>query len=295
MSSLSDHMKGVLLTTGGFLVISPDALIIRLISVDSWTLMFWRGLLTAVGLSVLMTIRYGSSVFGRFRAIGRRGALATVMFTISSICFVTAITHTTAANALVILSVSPLFAAGFSLVFLRERVALRTWLAIAAAICGIAIIFLPSLGGAPVAGQGLVGDLAALGTAIAIAGYFTILRQAREVDMAPSLAFSGLLTATVVFGLASPLAVTVPDIGYLALLGLIISPLSFAMISAGPRYISAPEVGLLMPTETVLGPLWVWLVLAESPGAYAIAGGAVVIGALVIHSLAALRVERAAA
>jgi len=127
-----------------------------------------------------------------------------------------------------------------------------------------------------------------------MAGYFTVLRRARDVDMAPSLAFSGVLTAVVVSALASPFAVTVPDIGYLALLGLIISPLSFAMISAGPRYISAPEVGLLMPTETVLGPLWVWLILAESPSVYALTGGAVVIGALVIHSLAALRVERAA-
>ena len=110
--------------------------------------------------------------------------------------------------------------------------------------------------------------------------------------MTPSLAYSGVLTAVVVFGLATPLAVTVADIGYLALLGLVISPISFAMITAGPRYISAPEVGLLMPTETVLGPLWVWLVLAESPGPYALAGGAVVIGALVAHALAAQRVAR---
>jgi len=295
MSSLSDHLKGVLLTGGGFLVLSPDALIIRLIEVDSWTVMFWRGLLTVIGLFALMTLRYGGGVFHRFRAIGRLGALAAVMFTISSICFVTAITHTTTANALVIISVSPLFAAGFSLVFLGERVALRTWLAIGAAIVGIAIIFLPVLGGIRVAGQGLIGDLAALGTAISMAGYFTVLRRARDVDMAPSLAFSGVLTAVVVSALASPFAVTVPDVGYLALLGVVISPISFAMISAGPRYISAPEVGLLMPIETVLGPLWVWLLLAESPGVYALVGGAVVIGALVAHSLAALRVERAAA
>ena len=292
MSTLSDHMKGVLLTAGGFIVISPDALIIRLISADSWTLMFWRGLLSAVGLFALIALRYGGGVFHRFRVIGRRGALATVMFTISSICFVTAITHTTAANALIIISVSPLFAAGFSLIFLGERVALRTWIAIAAAFGGIAIIFLPALGEVRIAGQGLTGDLAALGTAIALAGYFTILRQAKDIDMTPSLAYSGLLTAAIVLGLATPLAVTVADMGYLALLGLVISPVSFALISAGPRYISAPEVGLLMPVETVLGPIWVWLVLAESPGPYALAGGAVVIGALVAHALAAQRIAR---
>ncbi|MCP4309341.1 MAG: DMT family transporter [bacterium] len=211
---------------------------------------------------------------------------------ISTICFITAVTFTTVANALVIISVAPLFAALFGLIFLREPVAGRTWLAIMAAIGGLAVIAYPSLHGIKIAGQGLIGDIAALGTAIAMAAFFTILRRARGIDMVPALIVSGLMTALIVLPFSSPLTMTAIDYGWLALLGIVITPIAFTLISTGPRYLSAAEVGLLMPMETVLGPFWVWLILAEWPGPYALAGGGVVIVTLITHSFAALRAER---
>jgi drug/metabolite transporter (DMT)-like permease len=291
MPATSDHLKGLVVTAGGYIVLSPDALIIRLVSADHWTVTFWRGLLMAAGLSCLLVLRYRGHLFARVRAIGGLGLLAALVFSVSTISFVTAITFTTVANALVIISVAPLFAAVFSLIFLREPVPARTWIAIVAAVSGIAIIVYPSARGIAVAGQGTIGDLAALSTAIAIACFFVILRRARDIDMVPALTVSGLLTAAIMAPLSTPFMLTAADIGLLAILGIVITPIAFTMISAGPRYLSAPEVGLLMPMETVFSPLWVWLVLAEWPGTYALVGGAVVILTLVLHSAAALRTE----
>ncbi|MCP4328493.1 MAG: DMT family transporter [Alphaproteobacteria bacterium] len=294
MSAYSNHVKGLAVTAAGYLVLSPEALIIRLVTPDHWTIVFWRGAFMAIGLIGLMVLRYRGMFLVRVRAIGRRGALIGGLFTISSICFVTAISFTTVANALVIISVAPLFAAIFSLVFLREPVALRTWIAITVAIFGIGIIVYPSLYGIEVSGQSMTGDLAALGTAVSMAAFFTVLRRARDTDMMPALALSALLTMCLMAPLSAPLAMDSTDFALLAFLGLVIAPLAFTLIATGPRYISAPEVGLLMPMETVLAPIWVWLVLAENPGPYALAGGGLVIATLLMHSLAALRSEQAA-
>ncbi|NJN06071.1 MAG: EamA family transporter, partial [Rhodobacteraceae bacterium] len=83
--------------------------------------------------------------------------------------------------------------------------------------------------------------------------------------------------------------VTARDLALLLVLGLVIMPVSFGLITAGPRYLPAAEVGLLMLLETVLGPLWVWLVIGETPASGTFLGGAIVLTTLVVHSLVGLR------
>ena len=119
----------------------------------------------------------------------------------------------------------------------------------------------------------------------------TIVRHARAVNMIPAMAMSGVVGALVVWPLAAPAAVTGTDLVLLAVMGLIVLPVSFGAVTLGPRYIPAPEVSLLFLLETVLGPLWVWLVLSEDPGPRALLGGAVVVGTLLVHSAVALRRE----
>ena len=92
--------------------------------------------------------------------------------------------------------------------------------------------------------------------------------------------------------LAAPLSITMADFGYLAVMGLLVLPLGSALIFIGPQYVPAPEVGLLLLLETVLGPLWVWLALAEAPGPRSLVGGAIVVGALLVNTLWAMRQGR---
>ena len=279
MAKISPHLYGILVTAAGVLILSPDGLLVRLIETDSATLLFWRGLLFSLGIFGFYFLRHGFGIRDTVRAMGRRGLLAAVLFCLSTIFFVLAVTHTSVANALVIISTAPLFAALFSWLILKESILPSTWIAIAICTGGISLICMGSIGGGS-----RYGDLSAIVCAFMIAGQITTVRHARSIDMVPSLGFAGLLTAILALPFASPLAITSSDVTYLILLGLVVLPLAFGLITVGPRYISAPEVSLLMLLESIFGSLWVWLVLDEMPRPETLGGGAVVITTLIIHT-----------
>ncbi len=281
------HRYGLMITTLGVLVLSPDSLLVRLIAVDQWTMVFWRGILTALALTLFLGVTYRRGTVDRFRAVGAAGLVIAGIFAAGTILFVVALNHTSVANTLVIISAAPLFAAIFSRVFLAEVVSPRTWAAIVAALGGIGVIVSGSFQGGTTD-----GDLAALGTAVCMAGGLSLIRRGRDRNMVPAMALSGLLSAVLVLPLASPLAPDQGQAGLLLLLGLIVLPVSFGLITLGPRYLPAPEVALVLLLETVLGPYWVWLVIGETPSSRAFIGGSIVIGALILHSALALRGDR---
>ena len=280
----SDRLKGLVITAAGVLALTPDSLLIRLILADPMTLLFYRGVLLWASLTAGIALFSRERLLPAYRAIGRTGALAAVLLAASTLCFVLAVKHTLVANVLVIVGAAPLFAAVFGRVFLAERTPARTWVAVFAALAGIAVTVSGSLG----RGR-LAGDLCALGTACFISGQLTALRRTPRVDMTPSVALGGLFAAVIALPFAAPLSVSTHDIGYLLLLGVLVLPVSFALIAAGPRYLPAPEVCLIMLVEMVLGPIWVWLVLSEHPGSRALAGGSVVLLAVAIHALVGLK------
>ena len=283
MPPLSDHSKGFLLTVAGVLALCPDTLLIRLIDVDPWSIAFWRGGLTALGLALAIALLPGHRILGDFRAMGRSGLLVALMYALNAILFVNALAYTSVANTLFILSSAPLFAALFSWAFLGERTSARTWIAIGCVSFGIAVIVSDSLGP-----RGLWGDLIALATAASVAATFTAIRHARRVSMLPALAFGSVVSALIALGFGASVAVAAQSIPFLILLGIFL-PLALGLIAIGPRYLPAAEVGLLMLLEAVLGPLLVWAVLGEATGPRGLLGGAIVIGTLTVHSIIGLR------
>jgi len=284
MRESSPHLYGTLVTALGVCILSPDALIIRLISADSWTILFWRGLFFSLGILCFYFLRHGKNSLRLFNAMGRRGVMAAGFFTVSTIFFVLAITHTSAANALVIIATAPLFAALLSRVFLAEKIKLVTWVAIIVCIGGIGLIFTGSVGDG-----NRVGDFFAVICAFGLASQLTVVRHARDIDMVPSLSLAGIFVALIAFFFAAPLSVTGADMGYLILLGAIILPSAFGLITIGPRYIPAAEVSLIMLLESILGPLWVWMVLGEEPESATLIGGGLVIITLILHSIIGYR------
>ena len=283
MRDLPDHVKGLSITTFGVLVLTPDSLLVRLIGIDSWSMVFWRGLLMATALTLGLAVYYRGTVWARFRAVGRTGLAVAGLFSMSSVFFILALHNTSVANTLVIVAAAPLIAAVLTRLFLAEPVPLRTWAAILAALCGILILVSDSQQGGT-----LGGDAAAFGTAVCMAIAFTLIRRARALNMMPAMAISGFLSALAMLPLASPFALAAGEVWLLAVMGLFVLPVSFGLTALGPRYLPAPEVTLMLLLETVLGPFWVWLVLEETPSLYALAGGGIVIGALILHSIAAL-------
>ena len=289
-SGLATHTRGLLITGAGVLLLTPDTLLLRLADLDLWTSTFWRELGLGLTLTLGIAVVYRRATIRVFLAMGWAGLSVALLFGANGILFVVAITNTGVANALVIYATAPVIAALLSWVFLRERVSLELWLVIFLTCGGIAIVMWDGVGRGT-----LLGDIAAVFVAITMAGMFVVLRAARAVNLIPATALGSLAAGLVVLAVASPLDVTWGSAGYVAAMGIFVLPISFALITLGPRYLPAPEVGLLMLLETVLGPLWVWIVLSEEPPLLTIVGGAVVLATLAGHSVYQLRRSRPAA
>jgi len=277
-----DHLTGLAVTTAGVILISPDSLLIRISLTDVWTLSFWRGLgLTTVLLTVQL-VRHRAATLTVFRSLGVRGLAASVLSGLGTILFVAGVQHTSVANVLILIGACPLIAALLSRIFLGEHIPLRTWAAIGATLAGVGL----AVGGG-IAGPRW-GDLYAAGASTCMAAYLTTVRAAGDLDMTPCICLSGIVATLIAWPLAQPWMVPPEGAPYLVLLCIVVIPLSFSLITIGPRYLPAHEVSLIGALETFLGPLWVWLALGENPGLYAIAGGLVVITALALHSVAGL-------
>lgn len=279
------HTKGLLITIAGILVISPDSLLIRLIGMDIWSTSAWRGGMQALGLSLVLLAVYRTRLPAVFRSIGQTGLIIAAITAVTNTAFVAGIKFTSVANALVFLASVPFHAAIMSRIFLGEAVALRTWIAIVIGLGGIVVIVWDGIG----TGNAF-GDAMALLASLLLAGQLTLLRRRKEINMIPAVALGGLIYAVMAMVIGG--APVMPDATqalWIAIMGFLVTTPATALLALGPRYISAPEVGLIVLLETVLGPLWVWLVIHEVPSTMALIGGAVVVSTLLVHSLLALR------
>jgi drug/metabolite transporter (DMT)-like permease len=277
---LSQHAKGLLITALGVLVISPDGLLTRLILVDHWTLIFWRALFLSFGMWIITNLIYPNRTWSKYKSIGRGGSMMVLIYSMGTISFIIAITHTSVANTLIILSATPLFAAIIGWVFLQEPIPVRAWCAILLVGIGIFIISSESVGQA----SSLSGDLAAVCGSFFLATGFTVVRRFPRIPVLPVISTSGLLTALIVLPMAQPFSVTQADMGYLLIMGVYMVPLGTALMYLGPKYIPAPEVGLMLLLESILGPVWVWLALGEQPGIRTFVGGAIILSTLAINT-----------
>jgi drug/metabolite transporter (DMT)-like permease len=280
-----DVRRGVLLSAGGMLILSPDGLMLRLIQDAGLAdIVYYRSVFMSFTLALVLWALNRGDWKKPWRGFGRIGFFACLLMTVSNITFVGAIAHTTVANVLVILAAMPLFSALLGWLLIRERVKPRTWFAIMAALSGVVVIFAGSLSGGGWLGIGL-----ALATAIVQSLTLVVLRHAENDVTIPALCLSGLLSGGVSLFYASPYTVGHHDLTILALMGLLIVPVALTLFLSGTRYIPAAEVALFALLETVLGPLWVWLGVGEVPSAATWLGGAIVLSAIVIHSVLALK------
>ena len=282
------HTRGLLLTGAGALAITPDTLLIRLAEVDPWTMLFWRGIGIALGLSLFVRLVEGRAAFRDIARPTRGRILSGLLVAATGFSFVMALYLTAAANALVIIAGSPLAAAVLGRIVLGEPVRTRTWFATVAVAAGVAVILAEDMRSGH-----LAGDLLALAATVLLASYLVSLRAHRTTRVLPIPIWGNVLVAALVLPLAQPLSPSGAGAFWLALLAFAVLPVAIGLISTGPRYIPASEVCLLMLLETLLGPLWVWLGVGEVPARSTLAAGGVIVTALVVHSLLGLRSDMA--
>jgi len=281
---MTEHMKGLVITTLGVLLVVPDSLFVRLIEAEPMVTAFWRSL--AAGFLVLLVSlsMRGLQGFRDVLGTGWPGLIYTVLIATTAPAFVLAVTNTSVANVVFILASMPIFAAIFSRFFLGETVSLRMVVTLSAAILGLAIIAYGS-GSSQIASW--KGDIWALYVAAAFAGALTAVRTIKTTSMIPAIPFAYIGAAIVIGIFVSPVEAFETQwplfLGHGAFIGA-----GSCLLALGPRYISSTEVSLLILLESVLAPILVWAVVGENPGSWAVAGGAVVIGALLVSNVYAL-------
>ncbi|MEC9482020.1 MAG: DMT family transporter, partial [Halomonas sp.] len=235
-SSLSLRQKGLLMTAAGPLIISPDALLIKLIGMADSQVLLWRGLLTTLGFIIILALRNGRHSLAAIRRCGTTGVWVALLFTLSTFGFVLGNQYTKGGNVLMILAGAPLIAALLSRLFLHERLPWRTWIAIGLCLLGTSLIVFDDAGPGSWIGNGF-----ALLAAVSLAANFTLCRTRPGVDMSPMLTLSGLLVAALALlyslsdgGVQLPSA---SQTGWLVLLCLVLLPLGFTLIQRGPLYL----------------------------------------------------------
>ena len=285
---MSPIYKGTWAMLVGITLLSVDSLLIRLIHSSEWTLLFWRGLFSVVLiLSVLLTLQTKSTI-AAIRKPDKLLFLGSFAFSMSTICFVLSIEMTQVASTLIIINVSPLISALLAYVFLKERVDRRTLFAIVAATAGIMFVFsdtaLPDAS---------LGNLMALITAFMLASYFVILRKTQSKNAPLYLVLGGFFTMVIaLFAGAEPFSLTQQEWIYILILCVGVVPLSFVLISIGPRYLPAAHANLFMLLEAILGPLFVWWGLGEVPSQNVLIGGGIVLLTLVLFTVSAAKEKR---
>jgi len=272
--------RALLLMFAAGLVWSTGGLLVRSVSIaDGWEIVFWRSSFMVLFMAGALAAWHGRRAPRVVRNIGPAGVLAGFFLSLTFFFFILSVTRTTVANTLVIMSIAPFAAAIFARVFVGEMVPPRTWLAMAIAFAGIAIMFANSL-----AVGDWLGNLLAFGVPLAYASNITLLRRfGGSVDMAPTVMIAGLFSIVVALPLSWPFEATWRDIFVLAVMGVVQLGIGCLLMTMATRHLRAAEVGLITLLETILGPIWVWLGIGERPSDLALFGALSVVGALIAN------------
>jgi drug/metabolite transporter (DMT)-like permease len=264
---------------------SFSGLIFRQIeAAEPWEIIFYRSVGVALGVTFAVVIRYQRAAGQAFRRIGKPGLAAALCLSTASLCFLQALHFTTIANISFLVAAHPFFAAALAWLLLKERVTLRTWFAAALALAGVLLMVLEGLA----FGRAL-GNILGLAAAILSAGYAVALRFGRHIDMTPAVALSGVLALTFSAPLVVDFQISWHDLSLCLLQGMVISAICNSLFAYAVRAVPAAEVTLFTLLETVLAPVWVWLVIDERPTGLTLIGGTIILIAILGHAYSATR------
>lgn len=279
MSSHNDHQKGLLITAIGGLTLTVDIPLIRLADGGAWTILLLRTGTTFLAAMIIWSIWRALSRNAPQLIPGWSGLAVAICYGLTSITFITAVFHTSTANLVFILAFNTVFAALLSWIFLKEKPRLVTIVAMLVMILGVLVI----VGGSVGTGH-LFGDFMALCSAFFIAVAITISRASGK-DMGFTALVGVLLPLALAAFMVTGEGFQVNAPWWIIFNGAVIMPISFFCLANGPKYISGPEVAMFYLLETVLAPVWVWMIFAETPTRNSLIGGVILIVTLIAHSL----------
>ena len=282
--NLSDQYKGSLLAFIGVMFITPDSLFIRLSSIDTWGLVFYRGIIPFFAVFFGMLLIYRLNFFKILMTSGIHGIIYVITFSITNITFVVSIQNTNVANTLVMIATAPMLSAILGSIFLKEPPDKKTLISIIITFLSVIYIFFDSL-----KLGNFYGDILGFITAIGLAVGAVTIRSAKSKNLVPAAVVGKLLVATFALLFVENFALINQDMIIVPLMCILCVAIPFVLVTIAPRFIPAAEVNLFFLLETIIGPIWVWLIIKEQPSVETLFGGVVIIITIAIHSFLKLR------
>ena len=284
MKNLTDQQKGSLMAFVAVMFITPDSLFIRLSNVDTWGLVFYRGIIPFFTVFLGMLLIYKLSFFKILFISGYHGLLYIGTFSLTNITFVVSIQNTNVANTLVMIATAPMLSAILGALFLKEPPDKKTWISIIITFFAIIYIFFDSikLGN-------FFGDILGFITALGLAVGAVIIRSAKTKNLVPAAVVGKLFVAIFALFFIDTFVLMDKDLIIIPLMCILCVAIPFVLVTIAPRFIPAAEVNLFFLLETIIGPIWVWLIIKEQPSIETLYGGAIIITTIAIHSFLKLK------
>ena len=284
MNSLTDQKKGSLMAFVAVMFITPDSLFIRLSNVETWSLVFYRGIIPFVLVFIGMLLIYRLKFFNLLRSNGYYGFAYVLTFSVTNIAFVVSIQNTNVANTLIMIATAPMLSAILGTFFLRENPDKKTWVAIFITFFAALYIFYDSIKLGNFFGD-ILGFVAAMGLAVGA----VIIRSAKKLNLVPSAVVGKLIIALFAMLFVKDYSLNNNDIYIVPLMCVMCVAIPFVLVTIAPRFITAAEVNLFFLLETIIGPIWVWLIIKEQPTPETIVGGAIIVLTIATHSFLKLK------
>ena len=284
MNNLSDQQKGSLMAFVAVMFITPDSLFIRLSNVDTWGLVFYRGIIPFVTVLLGMLLIYKLNFFKMLFSSGYHGLIYIGTFSLTNITFVVSIQNTNVANTLVMIAMAPMLSAILGGIFLKELPDTKTWIAIFITFLAAVYIFYDSL-----QLGNFLGDILGLITALGLAIGAVTIRSAKNKNLVPAAVVGKLIVALFALLFIESFSLANNDLIIVPLMCIMCVAIPFVLVTIAPRFIPAAEVNLFFLLETIIGPIWVWLIIKEQPSLETIQGGVVIIATITVHSFIKLK------
>ena len=284
MKNLTDQQKGSLMAFTAVMFITPDSLFIRLSNVDTWGLVFYRGIIPFFTVFLGMLIIYKLSFFKTLFNSGYHGLIYVGTFSLTNITFVVSIQNTNVANTLVMIATAPMLSAILGAIFLKEPPDKKTWISIIVTFLAVLYIFSDSL-----KLGNFFGDILGFVTAVGLAVGAVIIRSAKSKNLVPAAVVGKLFVATFALFFIESFALIENDIFIVPLMCILCVAIPFVLVTIAPRFIPAAEVNLFFLLETIIGPIWVWYIIKEQPSVETLQGGFIIIATIAIHSFLKLK------
>ncbi len=281
------HLQGLFITIIGVLLLSLESLFIKLTSITALTFAFYIGIFMFSSTNIILLTNKKTNFIKAYKTDFFAVLICAFLFGISSILFISSIKNTTVANAVLIFSSAPIFAAIYMYIFFKQKSSRNVYISSFFIFLGLYIIFSSQLG------QGdIIGNIYALMCIALFSLAFVILSRYKDINMFAVISLSSVVTVIIAFIFTTTINIDLNTLYILLIAGLIVSPMARVLMGIGTKTLPASEVSLLMIIETVMAPVWVWIFLNEVPQSSTLIGGSVILLTLVINSLYMLKINK---